>query len=239
MKTFYGPVLSAIHDEYYGDLACAAGSYLSGLRPPGWLVGKQAVDLGCGSGILAGTLAAAGARVTGIDIAEDMLALARQRVPGGSFYQGSIYTYELPEADVYCATGEPFNYYSGDPPGAADLRDLLARIRDRISASGILLFDLLTDSMPAGSTRRKISFPGRRMQLHITVDPGNQRLSRDIQIKDPDGTLILRETHFQALFRAGEIESNLTAVGFRWQRLAGYGTHTFRGGHVGYCCTRR
>jgi len=41
------------------------------------LNGKQAVDVGCGGGILSESLAGAGARVTGIDVAEKALAVAR------------------------------------------------------------------------------------------------------------------------------------------------------------------
>jgi len=43
----------------------------------GALAGKTAVDIGCGGGLLSEALAARGARVTGIDLAEDVLAAAR------------------------------------------------------------------------------------------------------------------------------------------------------------------
>ena len=41
------------------------------------LAGKHVVDVGCGGGILAESMAAAGAKVTGIDMAEGPLAVAR------------------------------------------------------------------------------------------------------------------------------------------------------------------
>ncbi|MGH8443233.1 MAG: bifunctional 2-polyprenyl-6-hydroxyphenol methylase/3-demethylubiquinol 3-O-methyltransferase UbiG [Nevskiaceae bacterium] len=43
----------------------------------GSLAGKTAVDIGCGGGLLTEALAARGATVTGIDLAEDVLAAAR------------------------------------------------------------------------------------------------------------------------------------------------------------------
>ena len=43
----------------------------------GALAGKAAVDIGCGGGLLTEALAARGAAVTGIDLAEDLLAAAR------------------------------------------------------------------------------------------------------------------------------------------------------------------
>ncbi|MGI9262980.1 MAG: bifunctional 2-polyprenyl-6-hydroxyphenol methylase/3-demethylubiquinol 3-O-methyltransferase UbiG, partial [Woeseiaceae bacterium] len=41
------------------------------------LQGKKVLDVGCGGGILAEAMAAAGAQVTGIDMAEKPLAVAR------------------------------------------------------------------------------------------------------------------------------------------------------------------
>ncbi len=43
----------------------------------GALAGKTAVDIGCGGGLLSEALAARGATVTGVDLAEDVLAAAR------------------------------------------------------------------------------------------------------------------------------------------------------------------
>ena len=43
----------------------------------GTLAGKAAVDIGCGGGLLSEALAARGANVTGVDLAEDLLAAAR------------------------------------------------------------------------------------------------------------------------------------------------------------------
>lgn len=46
-------------------------------RAAGTLKGKTALDVGCGGGLLTEALAARGAAVTGIDLAEDLLAAAR------------------------------------------------------------------------------------------------------------------------------------------------------------------
>ncbi len=47
------------------------------IRQRATLVGRRALDVGCGGGILAESLAAAGAEVTAIDMAEKPLAVAR------------------------------------------------------------------------------------------------------------------------------------------------------------------
>jgi 2-polyprenyl-6-hydroxyphenyl methylase/3-demethylubiquinone-9 3-methyltransferase len=48
----------------------------------GTLEGKAVVDVGCGGGLLTEALAARGASVTGIDLAEDLLAAARAHLKG-------------------------------------------------------------------------------------------------------------------------------------------------------------
>ena len=46
------------------------------------LAGKHVLDIGCGGGILTESLAQAGARATGVDLAEDLLRVARQHAQG-------------------------------------------------------------------------------------------------------------------------------------------------------------
>ncbi|HEX7025953.1 MAG TPA: bifunctional 2-polyprenyl-6-hydroxyphenol methylase/3-demethylubiquinol 3-O-methyltransferase UbiG [Gammaproteobacteria bacterium] len=50
----------------------------------GGLAGKRVVDVGCGGGILAESMAAKGADVTGIDLAEDALTAAREHAQTNS-----------------------------------------------------------------------------------------------------------------------------------------------------------
>ncbi len=61
------------------------------------LAGKQLLDIGCGAGILARSLSARGAHVSGVDPNAEALALAREAVPKGTFHPASADT--LPFAD--------------------------------------------------------------------------------------------------------------------------------------------
>lgn len=51
------------------------------------LSGKHVLDVGCGGGALARSLSDRGARVVGLDPNGEALAVARQAVPTGTFYQ--------------------------------------------------------------------------------------------------------------------------------------------------------
>ncbi len=56
------------------------GADLRGVRP---LSGKRALDVGCGAGLLCEPLARLGAAVTGVDAAEENIAVAKAHAAGG------------------------------------------------------------------------------------------------------------------------------------------------------------
>jgi 2-polyprenyl-3-methyl-5-hydroxy-6-metoxy-1,4-benzoquinol methylase len=70
------------------------------------IAGKQVLDLGCGSGQVSLLAARMGARVTGIDVVEDMVATARrQAVDAGfgdstEFRVGDVHSADLKPSDV-------------------------------------------------------------------------------------------------------------------------------------------
>ena len=63
------------------------------------LAGKQVVDVGCGGGILSEGMAARGARVTGIDLAEKALSVARLHL----FESGHQIDYRLVAVESFAA----------------------------------------------------------------------------------------------------------------------------------------
>jgi ubiquinone/menaquinone biosynthesis C-methylase UbiE len=68
-----------------------------------YLAGRQpgvALDAACGTGRFAEFLATRGHRVIGVDSSPDMLAHARQRVPGAEFHIGELNKLPLPDDSV-------------------------------------------------------------------------------------------------------------------------------------------
>lgn len=63
------------------------------------IAGKKVLDVGCGGGILAESMAAAGATVTGIDLSEKALSVARLHL----YESGQMVDYRLIAAETFAA----------------------------------------------------------------------------------------------------------------------------------------
>lgn len=74
----------------------------------GDIAGSAVLDICCGTGHLAAAAAARGARVTGIDFAPTMIAIARSKLPGASFHVGDAEALPFPSQSfdaAICAFG--------------------------------------------------------------------------------------------------------------------------------------
>jgi SAM-dependent methyltransferase len=80
--------------------------------------GTRHLDVGCGAGMAAALSAARGASVSGIDAAEALLAIARERTPAGDFRQGDIEALPFADDSFDLVTGFNAFQYAGDPAQA-------------------------------------------------------------------------------------------------------------------------
>lgn len=87
----------------------------------GVTTGTRYLDAGCGAGMAAQMAASRGARVSGIDAAEALLAIAKTRTPGGDFRLGDLEALPFGDAEFDVVTGFNSFQYAGDP--AAALRE--------------------------------------------------------------------------------------------------------------------
>ncbi len=102
----------------------------------GSLVGKRALDVGCGSGFFTEPLAIKGAqRVIGLDDSEEQIKLAQNSYHAECEYLlGDMFTYDLPAVDCIVA---PFvlNY----PETVEQLEYLLGRFYEALNEKGALI----------------------------------------------------------------------------------------------------
>jgi SAM-dependent methyltransferase len=80
--------------------------------------GLRYLDVGCGAGLAAQLAAARGAQVSGLDAAENMLAIARTRVPDGDFQVGELESLPFQDGTFDLVTGFNAFQYAANP-GAA------------------------------------------------------------------------------------------------------------------------
>jgi SAM-dependent methyltransferase len=80
--------------------------------------GTHHLDVGCGSGMAAELSAARGARVAGLDAAESMLDIARERTPSGDFRQGDLESLPFADESFDLVTGFNAFQFAGDPAQA-------------------------------------------------------------------------------------------------------------------------
>ena len=73
------------------------------------------LDAGCGAGMAAALSASLGARVAGIDAAEGMLEIARERTPGGDFRQGDLEALPFADDTFDLVTGFNAFQFASDP----------------------------------------------------------------------------------------------------------------------------
>lgn len=89
--------------------------YAAVLAHCGLGAGTDYLDAGCGAGMAAGIAALLGAKVSGFDAAEALLAIARERVPGGDFRAADLEAVPFADASFDVVTGFNAFQFAGDP----------------------------------------------------------------------------------------------------------------------------
>ena len=218
----YGDDLAFIHDAGFGHVAQnAAGELLKRLAPaqkrrtPSRLI----VDLGCGSGILAHEVAAAGYEVLGFDLSDAMLALAAKRVPRATFHWESFLRVEFPPCLAVTAIGEVFNYLFDARNPRQRLSAVFGRIHKALCPGGMFLFDLAEPGRVRGSGPQRGYAEGRDWACLYAAeeDRRGKTLTRTITTFRKIGENYRRhgEVHRLRLYPRADVLRQLSKAGFR------------------------
>jgi SAM-dependent methyltransferase len=238
MVRAYENDLAYIHDAGFGHIATNAAPFLLRLLRQHGKDRGLVIELGCGSGISARAIVAAGYDVLGFDISAEMIALARRRVPAARFRTESFVTAELPPCVAVTAIGEPFNYLFDPGNTKRALAKLLRRIHDALQPGGLLLFDVAAPGRVPGPGPQRIWRAEEDWAVLVETEADRQRrlLTRRITSFRKVGELYRRdhEVHRQRLLERSELAAQLRGAGFRVWPLAGYGPMRFARGHIGF-----
>lgn len=218
---FYGDDQAWIHDARFGDLARSAADLVVERLHAAGLHDGTVVDLGCGSGILAAQLVAAGYDVIGVDLSPAMLDLARVRAPGADLRLGSVHDFDPPAPLVaVTAIGEVLNYATDARAGLDACAALARRARDALVQGGVLLCDVATSGRYGSARTAERVHDGETWFLGMKAEEsaGGTRLDRRITIfRDPDGGgrwHRVDEHHVLHLYEPAALEAVLADAGF-------------------------
>lgn len=189
--------------------------------------GPPLLELGCGSGLLTERLAAAGARVIGVDVSRAMLARARRRCAPHAgrvrLLRRDLRALRLPPVHALAlACHDVVNHLPSRPA----LRRALGRVRRALAPGGGLVFDALTDSAFErhwAENAHRLEGPDGDLWLDCDWDPVRRRGSARLvaYVKDGRGRYTrLETTHHQYAWRDAELIAALRAAGFAelWRR---------------------
>jgi len=99
---------------------------------------KEFLELGCGSGHLAQLLVRKGYKITGVDLHEEMLQIARKRMPEVEFIQQDIRKLKFDRKyDAIIAMGRMYTYMTTNE----DVEQSIGSIANCLNPDGIFLFD--------------------------------------------------------------------------------------------------
>ena len=112
------------------------------LRKTGIRAGGSVLDVGCGSGTFCEMAAGLGATVSGIDAAEALIAIARERVPDGDFRVGEMEALPYRDRAFDVVTGFSSFQFAANPAGAL-------REASRVSRTGTVVIAVF--GKPEGS----------------------------------------------------------------------------------------
>jgi SAM-dependent methyltransferase len=230
----YGKDLAFVHHDGFSAFAERAGRETTRFLRRNGVPSGLVVDVGCGTGVFAKRLLAAGYGVFGLDLSPSMVRLARRTAPRARFAVGSFADAALPRCDAAIAMGEVVGYLL-DARASRRLGAFFTRVFEALRPGGLLVFDFLAPlpSSPRAWTRHEAG-DGWDVVAEISEDTRRARLTRRIVTFRRAGRRWRRtsEIHRVKLWRREEISALLSAAGFESAIGGSYGSFRLPHGHL-------
>lgn len=133
---------ATIYDYLMSDLPYTEWvTYVQKIRDKSQHEGRRLLDLGCGTGTLSLLLSKAGFEVTGVDLSEEMLAIAHAKEGSESiaYFQQNMTELELRQTfDVVVIFCDVLNYLRTEE----EIGETLRRVHNHLTDGGLLMFDV-------------------------------------------------------------------------------------------------
>jgi ubiquinone/menaquinone biosynthesis C-methylase UbiE len=133
-----------LYDELMSDMPYDKWvAFVDARRREAGVSGTSLLDLACGTGNIALPLAKAGYQVTGVDLSDDMLTIAQQKLAATevslSLYQQDMRELELPQTfDIVTIFCDSLNYITEEE----DVKETFSRVYRHVKENGLFLFDV-------------------------------------------------------------------------------------------------
>ncbi|MBO0706915.1 MAG: class I SAM-dependent methyltransferase [Candidatus Dormibacteraeota bacterium] len=179
--------------------------------------GARILDLGCGPGLYAGRLAAAGFDVTGIDWSEVSIRHARSQPSAARYLLGDYRRIDLDER--FNAVLMIYLELGTFPP--SDVRLILRRVHTWLLPGGLFVFDVATPTGRAGSERKRdwgvaetgFWSPAPHLWLTRTVRYGDGPVYLDEHVVVTAGEQRVYRV-WERCYEPSTVEAELTGAGF-------------------------
>jgi SAM-dependent methyltransferase len=184
------------------------------------------LDMGCGTGKHAILMAKKGYRVTGVDLSEEMISIAREKAENSKvdirFLNGNMCNFDLNEKfDTVISMFSALGYLTNN----SEFSGACSVARTHLKNKGLFLFDcwngLAAVSQEPKETMREININPERKAIRRTVsspDIANNLINVKIKVSVyEEGNMIseTEEIHSTRYFFPEEIEQHLGSSGFK------------------------
>jgi SAM-dependent methyltransferase len=202
--------LSQVYDIGWCRFAEQYVSLVNQLLAEYGITQARILDLACGTGILAISLASQGHIVRGIDISPAMVALAKSKsvqIPNVSFEVQDMTAFVVPgKFDLITCTFDSLNYVLSSD----GVRAMFHRVARSLTKSGLFVFDSNTSQhyTKVGNASRKTELAGQSFVHTWSYDPIKKQATTTFEFADG-----CREIHRQQPYDLSQLGPILTDSG--------------------------
>lgn len=213
----YSDIFCKVYNEfgwnYYPEIF--GQQLLAWLKDVGYAP-QNALDLGCGTGVLCRILRDAGMQAMGMDYSAGMVDIARQENPDIPFRQGDMILWKPEEAfDLVTCTGDALNHI----PDLEDIGRIFRNVYDYVNPSGYFVFDILNENEVSDSEPFEMDFTETVRIWFQMTRPGEKQVNLKIRVYE-NGALSFEENIRETVHDPQAICTLLEQAGFAVLRCA-------------------